>query len=208
MGPFQGASAYLLLAACAAIVAALALALALEGARYRLALLMRPFLTLTGCDSVMDNRARYLVHGLIIDRPGISYAAVLRELGLPIGVVPYHLDILEREHYVRSVRDGRLLRFYTTDTTPPRDARRILEYAREALYAIVARRPGISQKELVRESGIDVEVVGYHLRALVREGRVAETQVNRHPVYSVSGREGREDASRPGQNGPPGPGLG
>ena len=208
MGPLEGASASLMLAAAVAVVAALALALALAGARYRLALLMRPFLTLTGCDSAMDNRARYLVHGLIIDRPGISYAAVLRELGLPIGVVPYHLDILEREHYVRSVRDGRLKRFYTTDTTPPRDQRRVLEYAREALLAIVARRPGISQKELVRESGIDVEVVGYHLRAMVKDGALEETQVNRHPVYSVSGREGREDASRPGRDGPPGPGLG
>lgn len=206
MGPFQGASASLMLAAAAAIVAALALALALEGARYRLALLMRPFLTLPGCDSVMDNRARYLVHGLIIDRPGISYAAVLRELELPIGVVPYHLDILEREHYVRSVREGRLKRFYTTDTTPPRDQRRVLEYAREALLAIVARRPGISQKELVRESGIDVEVVGYHLRALVREGRLAETQVNRHPVYTVG--QGQGDGELPDRDGPHGAGPG
>lgn len=206
MGPFQGASAFLLLAIAAAIV--VALAAAVEGVRYRLALLLRPFLTLHGCDRVLDNRARYQVHGLIIDRPGINYAAILRELGLPRGVVPYHLDILEREHFVKSVRDGRLMRFYTTDTTPPRDHRRVLEYARVALYAIVARRPGISQKELVRESGIDVEVVGYHLHALVKEGRLAETQVNRHPVYSVSGREGQGEGTRPDRDGPRGAGPG
>jgi len=119
-------------------VAALALAAAVEGARYRLALLMRPLLALPGCERVLDNRARYLVHGLIIDRPGISYSAIRRELGLRLGAAASHLDILEREHYVRSVRDGRLMRFYTTDTTPPRDQRRVLEYAREALLAIVA----------------------------------------------------------------------
>ena len=54
---------------------------------------------------------------------------------------------------------------------------------------IVRGHPGISQKELVRELGIDRDTVGYHLRALIKEDALDSKKMGRYTVYTVNGRK-------------------
>jgi len=175
-------------AAAGAVLIILAAAVLTETMRYSLVLLALPLFTRFKRDQVLDNKNRYSIHGLIIDNPGINFAAILEELGLPMGVITYHLDVLERENYVRSVRDGRLKRFFTTDTRIPKTYRMSPEDIRDALVDLVSAMPGISQKEIIREIGIDRETVGYHLRELVRTRRLRDSKVGRYTVYWADGR--------------------
>ncbi|NIP34475.1 MAG: winged helix-turn-helix transcriptional regulator, partial [Thermoplasmata archaeon] len=115
--------------------------------------------------------------------PGIHYQAIMKEFGLKNGVAAYHLDVLEREDYIRSVRDGRLKRFYSTDTKVPKDQRSTPEEVREEILQVVSEQPGISQKRIVNELGIDGETVRYHLRVLVEQGELRTGKEGRHAVY-------------------------
>ncbi|NIS11606.1 MAG: winged helix-turn-helix transcriptional regulator [Thermoplasmata archaeon] len=107
----------------------------------------------------------------------------MKEFGLKNGVAAYHLDVLEREDYIRSVRDGRLKRFYSTDTKVPKDQRSTPEEVREEILQVVSEQPGISQKRIVNELGIDGETVRYHLRVLVEQGELRTGKEGRHAVY-------------------------
>ena len=93
--------------------------------------------------------------------------------------------MLEKEHYIRSVRDGRLKRFYLAGTQIPENLRMTPEEMREAVVELVARRPGISQKEVIDELGIDRDTVGYHLRELVAQGRLEDSKQGKYTVYRV-----------------------
>lgn len=171
----------------------------METVKYSLVLLALPLFSRFRKEGVLDNKNRYLIHGLIIDHPGIHFAGICEEFELPLGVATYHLDVLEREHYVRSARDGRFKRFYSTDTKiPDAKLRKTPEEVREAVLDIVRASPGISQKELVRELGIDRETVGYHVRVLIKDDQLAAKKKGRYTVYKVrDGRKGRSRAPRP-----------
>jgi predicted transcriptional regulator len=79
--------------------------------------------------------------------------------------------------------DGKLKRFYSTDTKVPRDQRSTPEEVREEILQVVTAQPGISQKKIVNELGIDGETVRYHLRVLVEQGELRTGKEGRHAVY-------------------------
>jgi predicted transcriptional regulator len=169
-----------LVAVCMVSVGAVA---STESGRYRWGLLLGPLTTRLKREEVLDNKTRHALLGIIITNPGIHYQAIQREFGLKNGVAAYHLDVLEREDYIRSVRDGRLKRFYSTDTKVPKDLRSTPDEVRQEILQVVEAQPGISQKRLVNELGIDGETVRYHLRVLVENGELRDAREGRHAVY-------------------------
>ena len=158
---------------------------ATETGRYRFALLGVPLMSRNSKDEVLNNKNRYAFHGLIIDRPGIHYNAILKEFELTAGVITYHLDVLEKERFIRSVRDGRLRRFYSARTMVPKDQRATPEQIRETILDVVRGRPDISQMELIEELGIDRDTVKYHVRELVKDGRLVDKKEGRFTVYRI-----------------------
>ena len=132
---------------------------------------------------MLDNKTRHALLGIIITNPGIHYKAIMREFDLKNGVAAYHLDVLERDNFIRSVRDGRLKRFYSTDTKVPLDRRATPEELREEILELVVANPGISQKEVVNELGVESDTVGYHLRAMVADGTIKDERRGKYMTY-------------------------
>jgi fibronectin type 3 domain-containing protein/DNA-binding transcriptional ArsR family regulator len=175
---------YLVLIACACLVTVGAIA-STESGRYRWALMLGPLTTRLRREEVLDNQLRYSINGLIMENPGIHYNAIMREFGLKNGVAAYHLQVLEREDFIRSVSDGRLKRFYSRDTKVPRDQRLTPDGIKEAVMELVSARPGISQKEMMNELGLDRGTLRYHLGVLDEEGALRTVhEGNRATYYS------------------------
>ena len=63
-------------------------------------------------EEVLDQYTRGKIHGYIIANPGEHYNSLKAQLRLKNGTLAYHLRVLEREGYVKSVRDGPFKRFY------------------------------------------------------------------------------------------------
>jgi titin len=184
--PIVGPVVLAVLAVTGSVIILIAAAISIETVRYGLVLLLLPLFSRFKREQVLANKTRYAIHGLIIDRPGIHFSAIIEDLELPLGVATYHLDVLERENFVKSARDGRLKRFYSTDSVIPNEFRLSPEQLRMRLLELIAGRRGMSQKEIIREMGIDREIVGYHLRELVREGSIRDARVGRYKVYSAT----------------------
>jgi predicted transcriptional regulator len=190
--PTPGPFAWALLLASVVVVIIVAAAISIEVVRYALVLLLLPLFTRFKREQVLANKTRYSIHGLIIDRPGINFTAIIEDLELPLGVATYHLDVLERENFVKSTRDGRLKRFYSTDSAIPKEFRLSPEALRVKILELIADRPGMSQKEIIRDMGVEREIVGYHLRELVKDGSIRDAKVGRYKVYSLSRRGARD----------------
>jgi predicted transcriptional regulator/fibronectin type 3 domain-containing protein len=154
-----------------------------ETGRFRLALLLVPLLT--GKDEVLDNKTRYALHGIINEKPGIHYTALKDEFGLSNGAAAYHLEVLEKEDFIRSVRDGRLKRFYSAHAKIPKETKRTPDETRDTIVEIVRGRPGISQREVMEELGMERDDASYYLRELVKEGRLAAEKQGRYTVYNT-----------------------
>ena len=171
-------------------LAALGAAAWTEAGRYSLLVAFVPLYARVRKDEVLDNSVRYLIHGHIIDNPGLHYKALLRELDLSNGLATYHLEVLEREGFIRSVRDGTLRRFYAADVRVPSEARLTPAQVESAIRDMVYKHPGISQKQLIEELGLARRVVGYHLHEMVRAGVLVAAQRGRNTVYALAPRRG------------------
>jgi DNA-binding MarR family transcriptional regulator len=171
--------------AVGAILIVLCVAAALEPSRYALLLLILPLYARLHKHEVLDNKTRYALHGLILENPGLHYNEIIREFGLTNGVAAYHLHVLEREGFLRAVRDGTLKRFYSVTTKVPDDRRLTPDQIRDSIISLVARTPGINQREIVSELGIGRTVAGYHLKAMVDEGWLESSRFGKFTTYKV-----------------------
>ncbi len=181
--PVRDSPWWLILIGLGILMAGMISVMGTESGRYRWGLLVGPLTTRLRKEEVLDNKTRHALLGIIITNPGIHYQAIKREFELKNGVAAYHLDVLERENFIRSVRDGRLKRFYSTDTKVPRDRRSTPEELREEILDLVVANPGISQKEVVNELGVESDTVGYHLRAMVADGTIKDERRGKYMTY-------------------------
>ena len=51
--------------------------------------------------------------------------------------------------------------------------------------------PGISQRSIVNELGIDDDTVGYHLRAMVADGTIKDERRGKYMTYYRENHRGR-----------------
>jgi predicted transcriptional regulator len=168
-----------------AVLTVLIVAAVLEPSRYALLLLILPLYARLHKHEVLDNKTRYALHGLILENPGLHYNEIIREFGLTNGVAAYHLHVLEREGFLRAVRDGTLKRFYSVTTKVPQDRRLTPDQIRDEIVRFVAKTPGINQREIVSELGIGRTVAGYHLKAMVDDGILESSRFGKFTTYKV-----------------------
>jgi predicted transcriptional regulator len=152
-----------------------------EPGKYWLGLLSVPLYVKS--KDVLDNKTRYALHGVITEKPGIHYSALREEFGLANGQAAYHLSVLEREDFIKSVRDGNMKRFYASTVKVPRSEFLSPEQMREEMVRIISERPGISQRELIEEIGHSRDSVGYHLREMVKDGTIRDAREGKFTTY-------------------------
>ena len=169
------------------VILGLAVVAATEPGKYWFGLLSVPFFTKT--KDVLDNKTRYALHGVIVEKPGIHYSALREEFGLANGAAAYHLDVLQRRKFIRSARDGKLKGFYSAQEKLPEDVGMSPEGTRDAIEELVRQQPGIKQLEVMEELGLDRNAASYYLRELVKEGRLTSRKKGWYTVYTVNGRK-------------------
>jgi len=150
---------------------------------FGLFVLFAPLFTRLNKDQALDNRIRYQILGYLTENPGQHYSAVKKALNLNNGGAVYHILVLEREGFIRSQRDGILKRFYPAEVKAPEKHKRTPEELVGEILAGIEKKPGITQKELVERLVISDEVIGYHLRKLVRDTRIISWKKGRTRIY-------------------------
>jgi predicted transcriptional regulator len=68
-------------------------------------------------ENVLDQETRNSIFQLIKDNEGLHFRKICRMLDKKMGVVQYHVSVLEKGNFIRSVRDGRYKCFFCTDRT-------------------------------------------------------------------------------------------
>lgn len=83
-----------------------------EIVRYKfLTLLFIPLYTRIKKEEVLDHFVRGQIYGVIKSKPGIHYSEIMRQIGIGNGTLSYHLHMLEKQGFIKSINDGRLKHF-------------------------------------------------------------------------------------------------
>lgn len=141
-----------------------------ESVKYRFLMFIAPLFSRLKRKDVLGHETRGMIRGYIMANPGDHFNAIKDTLNLTNGTLAHHINILERERIIKSIRDGKYRRFFPVGTKiikrayPTKIERLILE--------IVEENPGITQKEIAKQLGISQPTVSYHITKLRKAKRL------------------------------------
>jgi predicted transcriptional regulator len=178
--PFEALAGGTILLVMAGLVSAT------EAGRWSLMLLFLPLYTKLRKDKILDQRTRGLIEGYITANPGCNYTIIRDNLELADGTLTYHLQVLEREGFVYSIREGLFRCFYPQGVPPPKRGKLHLSDTQMDIIRISKRIPGITVGEIASAMNRRPNVISYHLKLLREGGLVRMEEDGRHVrVYPV-----------------------
>ena len=107
---------------------------------------------------------------------GAHYSDIKKGLGLENGSASYHLDRLEKEGLIISRRQGIYKIFYLK--AQKASGVKKMSHTGDSLVELIKERPGITQKEICKETGLKQTTVSYNLTKMVRNGEIESTDEN------------------------------
>lgn len=136
--------------------------------------------------------ARGKIYGFIRGSPGSHLREIGRRLGMSLGHLRYHLNILEKKNLVFSVKNGHYRRYFVRKdfdaglvglffVLRQKNPRRIV------LHLLTHR--GVTRKELLRTFGFPSSTLSLYLNNLVKRGVVERVKNGRTHVYRIINEE-------------------
>ena len=112
-------------------------------------------------DKVLDNKIRRMIYNLIVNYPGVTFNKLIDIFELTDSNLRYHLNYLEKNGKISSGIDNGIKHYYPHPSTvkilhKPQDIieSQKLTQEQKRIVDIIKDYPGITQKELIKISGI------------------------------------------------------
>jgi predicted transcriptional regulator len=175
------------LAEAAAAGAGIAILGALAYYAQHLRFLAVPLYARVAPSELLDNDVRRRVHAHLQAQPGSDVKDTAAAVGVSWSTAAYHLHRLEREGLLLSRRAGRSKRFFLNGVQGTARAEAIGALRNPTSMAIaqlVARQPGLMQKEIGAELHLPASTVSWHMRRLRQLGVVREERRWRRAEYA------------------------
>ncbi len=165
-------------AICGATITAILAAIVIAGTelgKYKFLLFFLPLYTRLNKGEVLNQFTRGRIYEHIRKNPGDHYNSIKQELELNNGALAYHLRTLERENYIKSMRDGIYKRFYPVGMKIPEKPKKRLSPVQKEILVTIKRNPGTTQKEISKGLNLSQQVVSYHVNLMI-ESQLLRTE--------------------------------
>ncbi len=128
-------------------------------------------------DKVLENETRGNIYHLIARQPGMDLLSIKNALGLTNGVLAHHIHTLEREKYLRSIRDGRYRRFFIAGTKVE-----LVNSVEKLILWEIQSHSSINQSQIAKNIGLSRQALNYHIKKLVTHGSIITEKMGRETI--------------------------
>ena len=166
--------------------------------RYKIAVTNRQFRVYL--DNILDNPIRRAIFQYIQQFPGAHYQMIKRAIESQIlngfsknnknnkelgnSTMTHHLKKLEEFNYIKSQRDGHMLRFFPKKMKIPTKEELILSGIKGDIKESIKENPGISQSGIAKKLNISRSLVNHHVSNMINEKIIrVEKQANKSKCY-------------------------
>jgi len=134
---------------------------------------------------LLEHQTRNRIYEHVRANPGVHYRGIMNELDLAMGVLTHHLNMLERQGFIKSLQDGSYRRFYTQDTKI--DTNLLLTDPQQQILDTIKYNPGISQTQLAENLNMTKKTVYYNVSQLRDAGLVFVDKTGRESECFYAG---------------------
>jgi len=155
-----------------------------EIGRFALFSALLPLYTRLKRKDVLEDFSRGRILGWIEENPGITFTEIVEKLGAGNGSAAYHINVLLRERFIKSEKDGLYRRFYPGGARVP-EGSFYPSALQKQIIETIGRRLLVSQKELAAELGLKKGTLHYHIRKLKEANIVLVEKKGRDNLCSL-----------------------
>ena len=137
---------------------------------------------------ILNSSTRLTIYNYVSNTPGVHFRGICNGLGLPVGVVQYHLNRLTTQGLLTSRKDRKYRRYFEAKRFSKEEMSVIStlrsETTRKAVSTIL-ENPRISHGSLASTLGISSQGLTWHMKRLKEEGAVGVESDCRYVRYSI-----------------------
>ncbi|HEX9909220.1 MAG TPA: BlaI/MecI/CopY family transcriptional regulator [Thermoplasmata archaeon] len=138
----------------------------------------------------LETRKR--VYDLVVQNPGVHLREIERLSSLPLGVVRYHLERLQREELIFAKEDRYFKRFFPKGKIPSVSTETFSVLRQERLRTIVLHllnQPGETHSGLMSSMAVPASTLSTYLSILLKKGVIRRERKGRESLYFVADEE-------------------
>jgi predicted transcriptional regulator len=125
--------------------------------------------------AILNQTTRMQIYNFITDNPGINFRGICSSLALPIGVVQYHLTVLDKGNLISDCRDGRNKRFFKSRKFSDAEMKIISALRHETIEKILTTlhdEESEAHGKLAQRLEISSQALTWHMKQLQQNGLV------------------------------------
>jgi predicted transcriptional regulator len=139
--------------------------------------------------AVLNQTTRMDIYSFIKDNPGLHFRALSNCLGLPIGVLQYHLGLLVNRGLVSSYRSGRYKRYFESKKFTELEMK-IISVLRNGtsgrILVSLLNKPQITHKDLAARLEISSQALSWQMNRLENTGLIRRSVEGLSVKYSLN----------------------
>ena len=128
--------------------------------------------------NLLDQPTRIEINSYIQDNPGVHFRGICDGLGLSIGVVQYHLYVLEKGGYIASFSDGQNKRYFQAGTYTNKEMA-LVSLARHKttgeILALLSKNSSMLHRDIAACLGVSSQALTWQMNQL-RKARLVNVQ--------------------------------
>lgn len=136
----------------------------------------------------LDQPTRLEIYNFIKNNPGVHFRGICDSLSLSVGVVQYHLSILEHVHLIKGYADGQNKRFFENNAFSNSDMQLISLARHETtgkILTILAQNGSALHKDVARTLGVSSQALTWQMNQLKKTGLVNAEKTSINVKYSL-----------------------
>jgi predicted transcriptional regulator len=138
---------------------------------------------------ILDQPTRLEVYNFIKSNPGVHFRGVCEGLDLSVGVVQYHVSVLESKGFIQSFCDGQNKRYFEFHTFSTAEMK-LVSLARHdgagKILSILTQHPSVLHRDLASSLGISSQALTWQMNQLKSAGLVNSEKVGVNVRYSLN----------------------
>jgi len=137
----------------------------------------------------LDQPTRLEINDFIKTNPGVHFRGICDGLGLFVGVVQYHLSVLEHAGLVMSYSDGQNKRFFEADAFTQPDMKLISLVRHETtgkILTILSQNPSALHRDIAQSLGISSQALSWQMNHLKKAGLITAEKAGVNVEYTLN----------------------
>jgi predicted transcriptional regulator len=140
-------------------------------------------------NQTLDQPTRLEIYSFIKSNPGVHFRGVCEGLDLSVGVVQYHLSVLERAGFITGFSDGQNKRFFEAGVFSQSDMKLISLVRHDTaaeILTILSQNPSALHKDIADRLGVSSQALSWQMHQLKKAGLISAEKTGVNVKYSLN----------------------